>query len=194
MNIRFGRAWSLPTFIQRLSARERLLVASLGAIALVLLPLKALDWEQTGSTELTVAQVHLAGAQQAARGGQTLAFSKQILAQRRAIHSWAWMVPSRAVGRVLLENQIATLALQSGMTAPDVKTSDIVSTVGGLDFIRLDVSAPFDWLTLSKFLTALSDTKKGFLIDAISSSTDTSPKVRLVLRVPITVLDKATEK
>ena len=194
LNMAFARNWSLPPAIQRLSGRERLLIGSLGMIALILLPLKAYDWQQTAAADVAGAQVDLAGAQQAARGGQGLQVVNQLSKQNRDIRAWSWIAPSRPVARVMLENSLATLGLKVGMPSIEVKSSDLIETVGGVDFVRLDVTAPFDWATTTKFLAELSKTNKGFILDSIAVPEETPPKAQMVLRLPIAAPKPAPPK
>jgi hypothetical protein len=188
-----SRALALVPAIQRLSPRERLLIGSLGAIALVLIPLKAYDWQQSGSTEAQEAQLDLESARQAAQNGVALAINRQLAIQRKQVRNWAWTAPSLPIGRVLLENQVATLALQAGLKGLDVKSADTVENVGGLNFVELDVSAVFDWITLAKFLDGVGAMNKGVIISSISEPDDAPPKVQVVLRLPL-VLTPGAER
>jgi hypothetical protein len=182
-----GSGWVLPPFIQNLNNRERLLIAALGLVGLILLPIKVYDWQQTTAATVAEEQSDLAGAKQMARSTTGLGFPSLLAENRLAIRSWSWMGPSPAVGRVLIESQISDMALKAGMTHVEVKSADLIQSIGGVDFVRLDIAGPFDWLTLYKFMAALANSKKGFVIDSIAASDETPSRLHLLLSVPLLV-------
>jgi hypothetical protein len=189
MNLKIQSAGNLalPTFIQNLNNRERLLIATLGLIGLILLPMKVYDWQQTAAATVAEEQSNLASARQMARSSTGLGFPALLAEKRSIIRSWTWIGPSPAVGRVLIESQISEMALKAGMTRVEVKSADSIRSVSGVDFVRLDITAPFDWMTLYKFITALVNSRKGFVIDSIAASDETPSRLHLILSVPLMI-------
>ena len=71
------------------------------------------------------------------------------------------------------------------MKNPEVKSQDTVDSLGGLDFVPIEISAPLDWIPITKFLAAVGSTGKGVVVDAVSVPDENPPKVRIGLRLPL---------
>ncbi len=186
---------TIKAFIEKLSAyqsglsqRERLLVLGLGSVALTLAPLSAYSLAQTAQD--TVNQARLAVSEQAAiQNTATPAQARAVQASAAQVAGWGWKAASPSVGRVLVEQQINTLAMASGMTAIDLTADEKLTAVGPLAFARIQVNADFNWTTLSAFLRALTKTNKAILVRSIAVNGEVPLKVQLVLDAAITLDD-----
>jgi hypothetical protein len=183
-----GRVQLVATrWVLRLTARERLLVGAMVLVASILAPLKAVDMAQTAEARLVDAQTRLETARQSA-GGESIAVNRRIDKELQDVQHWSWSTPSLTVAQVMLEQEMSVMAAQAHMAGVGITSADAVETVGPLHFVRLDVSASFDWLTLTAFLRALSRTHKGFVLSAASVEGDSPSKIRLLLDIPINVI------
>lgn len=130
-----------------------------------------------------------------ARSGSTGALAKQVKTQTDDVRAWAWAAETPAIGRVIMEDQLAGLALRAGLGGATVKASDKPELIGGMNFIDVSVEAPFSWSGLSGFLTGLEGLNKGFVINSVSVSDDVAPKLRIMVRMPLaTTAPAATTK
>jgi hypothetical protein len=181
----FTQKWALPAFVQRLSGRERLLIGSLAMVGLVLLPLKAYDWQQTAAANFAGDQADLLSARQIARGEATTKLLSDLRARRREVLSWSWAAPTPTIGRVLAENEISTLALKAGMTTVETVSINGAQYFGGVELVKVELNATFDWKSMSEFFSELSALNKGFVLESIAVSEGTPKKLRIVLRLPL---------
>jgi hypothetical protein len=142
---------------------------------------------QTAEARLVDAQTRLETARQSA-GGESIAVNRRIDKELQDVQHWSWSTPSLTVAQVMLEQEMSVMAAQAHMAGVSITSADAVETVGPLHFVRLDVSASFDWLTLTAFLRALSRTHKGFVLATASVEGDSPSKIRLLLDIPINVI------
>ena len=178
----------LSAYQSGLSQRERLLVLSLGFIALTLAPLSAHGLAQ--GAQDTVSQARLTLSEQSAiQNATSPAHARAVQASAAQIASWGWKAPSASVGRVLVEQQINTLAMAAGMTSIDLTADEKLTKVGPLAFARIQVNADFNWTTLSAFLRALTKTDKAILVRSIAVNGEMPLKVQLVFDAAITLDD-----
>lgn len=160
-------------------------------IALALVPIKAFDLSQSAFGRLTDAQSQLETARQNS-GQASSAFDRRIDTQFKAVERWSWTAPSVPVAQVMLQQQLVTLAAQAKMTDIEVKASDDSAAVGPVRFLRLELSAKFDWLTLSDFLRRVADGGKGFVLVSVATEGDAPlAKVRVVFDMPVTIKPQA---
>ena len=170
---------------QRLSARERLLVMLALMAALIMAPLKAYDWADHAQEGYLQAALDLAAARQSTASGHN-GLAGQLADTRSEIRGWSWMAPSASVGQVILQDEIAKLAKGAGMTEVDVRAIPGMDRVGGVDFVKVELTAAFSWPTLTHFLSDLAAPQKGFMVETMTIQGDAPARVRMVLRLPLT--------
>lgn len=173
--------------VARMKPRERKLVVGLGLVALVIAPIKAFDMAQTALERNLQARSELEAARQLAKGARGGGVQGQIAKQQQEIRSWSWQAASPAIGRVIIQDQIATLAAEAGMREPDIRSAEKIEQVGDVSLVRIDVAAPFTWASYTAFLASLNRIQKGFLIDSMVLEDDDQPRIKITLKLPMVV-------
>lgn len=171
--------------VARLTSRERLMALGLGAVALVLAPLQTYAWSQDAFTDYVAAHGELEAAQQAQFRSRTGSAISRVNTQIERIRAWSWRAPSAEIGRVMLEDQILTLATKAGLSGVSVKSSTDLIRIGDLNLTRVEMDAKLDWPRLNAFLAALHDTGKGVVVDTFQTTEDNPPQVQLVMALPL---------
>jgi hypothetical protein len=171
-------------WIARLSPRERLLLGSMALIALVLAPIKAFDLSQNATGRLADAQSRLETAK-VGSGRSSVMFERRVVAQGKEVQRWSWPEPSIPIAQVVLQQQLTTLAVEAKLQDLEVKATDEVPIAGGVRFVRMDVSARFDWLALTDFLKRVANLGKGVVLTSIATEGEGTVKVRMLLDLPV---------
>jgi hypothetical protein len=178
---------SLRSAVTKLSAywvgltqRERILVIGLALIALALAPMSAWELAQRGRETTEQSRLELVDQtlRQHSVSRATLLEAQNTVAQTRG---WGWKAKSPSVGLVLVEQQINSLAMRAGLTSIDIATNKRLTQLGALKFVRLQVNADFDWITLTQFLSLLGKTDKAIMVRSVSVTGDMPAKVQLVI-------------
>lgn len=183
-----GAFTGLQAGIARMKPRERLM---LGGMVLLMLGGGAY-YAYTLVVDAKSADAQAQADLQTARSGSTGALAKQVKIQTDDVRSWTWVAETPAIGRVIMEDQLAGLALRAGMGGATVKASDKPELIGGVNFIDVSVEAPFSWSGLSGFLSGLEGLGKGFVVNSVSVSDDVAPKLRIVVRMPLATTPPST--
>ena len=177
---------ALGAQIAKVSPRERRLLSILALAGALALPVKAFDYYQTAQTRKIDARAALNTELQAARAARADGVGGQLARQRQEIRAWSWQASSAPVGRVLAQDRIAAIAADAGMTADtEIKAADKIEHVGGLDLVRVDIDAPFTWAGLSGLLAGLSETGKGFMVEALTIQDAPKPRLKMTLKLPM---------
>jgi len=194
-----GGAWTMQTLLeswrrggmvlQRLSPRERTLLTGLALVALAFVPLRAAEWSQAAFARLAAATAERESARLAKPGPGGSWLERQVAEERRRVAAWSWAVPSTAVGPLMLEERLAGLAERAGLADVRTEAAPEVETVGGAPLARIEVQARFDGAALDRFVQALGETGKGFLIEQLSVEEQEAgaPRLRMTLRLPLAV-------
>jgi hypothetical protein len=178
---------TLDAQLAKLSANERRLLMILS----LLIPVGALyfaySFQQSAQQDHNDAQARFAEAQLAARRTTGSSLASDIEKSRAQVREWSWEGSTVAVAQVRAQSQIAELAANSGLANAEVKTSDHFEPAGEVTLAPIDITAPFSWPALSEFMSALTATGKGFVLEQVQLTTDRDPKVRISLKAPLTV-------
>lgn len=174
--------------VARMKPRERKLVIGLGLVALVIAPIKAFDMAQTALERNLQARGELDAARQTAKGARGGGVQAQLERQRQEIRGWSWQAASPAIGRVIIQDQIAGLAAEAGMREPDIRSAERIEQIGEVSLVRVDVAAPFTWASYTAFLASLNRIQKGFLIDSMVLEDDDQPRIKITLKLPMVVV------
>jgi hypothetical protein len=177
---------ALSAQLARISPRERRLLAVLALAAVVAAPVKAFDLYQNAQARNLAARDELSQQLLAARSLRAGGAGGQAARQRQEIRAWSWEAPSPAIGRVIAQDRIAAIAAGAGIADVEVKAADKIERAGGVDLIKVDVDAPFTWTGLSKLLSGLSETKKGFLVEGLTIQDAAKPRLKMTLKLPTT--------
>jgi hypothetical protein len=114
----------------RINARERKLLAGLALAALVVAPIKTLDWAQAAGERQAQAQQSLDTALLVARNARGGGVQGQLAQQRKDINSWSWQASSAPIGRVVAQDQITAIAAKAGMIGAEIKPADKIDKIG----------------------------------------------------------------
>jgi hypothetical protein len=173
----------------KVSPRERRLLGVLALAIAVALPVKAFDYYQTAQARKLTARAELNTELQAARSVRADGVGGQLARQRQEIRAWSWQATSAPVGRVLAQDRIAAIAAHAGMaTDTQIKAADKIERIGGVDLVRVDIDAPFTWAGLSGLLVGLSETGKGFMVEALTIQDAPKPRLKMTLKLPMTAV------
>ncbi len=184
-----GKPTQLSEAFARIKPRERLLLGVLLLIALIFAPLRVLEMRTAALDENRAAHETLAAAKQAARraGGSGLAASLE--RTRDEVRDWSYSAPSPAVGQVMAQNELSEIAAAAGLAGAQVSATGKPVDAGAVTLVGVEVEAPFSWSGLSGFLAGLSESGKGFVLESIRMTEDKTPKLELVLRLPVTLAE-----
>jgi len=174
-------SFSLSGFAARLSVRERRLLALLALVALVVAPVVAVSRMQDAKSRNIEAQAALEQAQGGGRGGLTA----DLVRSRQQIRAWSWQAATPEIGRVIVQDSIRRIAAEAGMSEVDLRSSDRIETAGEVSFVRVDLSANFDWKSFTAFLSGLGAYGKGFMVESMNVQDNDKPKLRMTLKMPV---------
>lgn len=169
----------------RITPRERRLLTILGLIALVVAPILTFTWAQDAQERNLAAREQVDQERQVQRSLSSSGVGGQAARQMAEIKVWSWPASTAQVGKVLAQDRIAAIAAHAGLTGAEIKASDKIEHVGGVDLVRIDIDAPFTWAGLSGLLTGLAETHKGFLVDAMTIDAGAKPLFKMTLKLPI---------
>jgi hypothetical protein len=172
--------------VGRIKPSERRLLGLLVLAALIILPLKAFSLVEAAQNRNDEAQTALAAVHQVLWRGQG-GVAGRVAGETAQVKAWSWQADSADIGKVLIQNDIATLANKAGMADVDVKVDDKLQSAGQVKLVSLEMTAPFSWPALSGFLTALDATGKGFILDQAQLPDDDKPRLKLLLRAPLLI-------
>jgi hypothetical protein len=178
----------------RLSRRERLLAGALCVAAVVFAPVRAWDWYAAEAAELAEARADLQSARQLQDVRSEQRAADLVVKRLQSIRALAWRSSSFWIGGVLIEQQLATIAQQAGITPADVKSADAPEVVGGLECVRIEISGPFTWAGFSGLLKGLSRLDKLVLLDTVTVDDTQRPNLRLVVLAPIAYGETAVRR
>lgn len=167
----------------RVNPRERKLLTLLVFAALIVLLVETFGWMQAASARKLAAQTDLNQALQTLRQARGGAAGAQI----DEVKDWSWLATSAPVGRVIVQDRLGSLADAAGLVGVEIKSVDKIEHIGNLDFVRLDVSAPFAWPSFVAFLQGLASTNKGFVVDSLIIQDGDKAQMKMVLKMPILV-------
>jgi hypothetical protein len=189
----FDQSDSLKAVISRaggfwagLTRRERLLLGGLAIVALMLAPISAFNLAQGARETLGLRQIDLI-EQSSGRVGTSAAQQRAAKDASTLVAGWGWRAASPAVARVLLEQQIKTLAMTAGLTSIDITVDQSVQKKGPVGLMRAQVNADFSWPTFTDFLRALAKTEKAVMLRSVSVTGDMPVKVQIVLDAVVTL-------
>lgn len=186
-----GLSTQIAGAVARVSPRERRLLAGLCLVVLVLAPLKAFDMRSNAVEENEAAHEQLAAATANARRASGQGLSAQLQKTREEVADWSWPAPSPAVGQVIAQDALAGMAASGGLAGAEVRALGRPDPVGAATMVGVEVTAPFSWSGLSGFLSGLSASGKGFVLESVTKTDDKEPKVRIHLRLPIVIEEPA---
>ncbi len=179
--------FDVVAYLGRLSTRERYLILGAAFVALTLAPLKAYDWDQAALAAYQGARADLDSQNEVLARSHTGYLRKQLESEYAAIDRWAWPAPSLAIGRVMIEEQVSNAAEHAGLMNALIKSNEVTQHAGDVDFISVDVSAPFTWTGVDQFLHALSAKGRAFQLQSISLELGNISVVKLTIRAAIRV-------
>jgi hypothetical protein len=181
-----GFSSALGAQFAKVSPRERRLLAVLALAAALAAPVKAFDYYQTAQSRQVEARAALNTELQAAKAARADGVGGQLARQRQEIRAWSWQASSAPVGRVLAQDRVAAIAARAGLTADtEIKAADKIDHIGGMDLVRVDIDAPFTWAGLSGLLAGLSETGKGFMVEALTIQDAPKPRLKMTLKLPM---------
>ncbi len=185
----FGLTTSIAEAFGKVSVRERRLLAGLALLALILAPMKAFEMraEALAANEAAHAELQLAKTNARRASGQGVA--AQLQKTRDEIREWSWAAPSVAVGQVMAQNEMSSLAASGGLAGAEVRASGRPEPAGSVTLVGVEVTAPFSWSGLSGFLSGLSSSGKGFILESVSKTEDKEPKVKILVRLPVVLAE-----
>lgn len=168
-----------------MTGRERRLARFALCIMLGGAALAARDARDLASRRLVEAEA-AAGAREAIPQAKAQGRLAQDLALAEAeVRAWTWEAPSPQVGRVSLERRLATMADAAGLRDVQVEGRPEVETLGGVMFVRLDITAEFDWQAVARLFSALDEANKGYLVDRFARTGADPEGLALSLRMPV---------
>lgn len=189
----FGRVHDqVIVAVTRLTPRERMLIGAMAVVGMVLAPMWAFDRAQTALAHYSELQSQK-DAQTSRAPSTSSALTKRVDDQYRAMDRWAWAAPSVEVGQVMLQQSLSVMALEAGLKGVEVHSANGVKTVGRLQFVRVDLTAQFEWPAFTQFLQRLDQSGKGFQIHAIAVEKDRLSQLRLSIDFPLVVRGMASE-
>ena len=187
-----GLSTQITGAFARVNPRERKLLAALGLIVLVMAPLKAFDMRAGAVAENEAAQAQLAQVMVNAKRASGQGLSTQLAKTREEVADWSWPAPSPAVGQVIAQDALMQMAASGGLAGAEVRALGRPQTAGAATMVGVEVTAPFSWTGLSGFLSGLSASGKGFVLESVTKTDDKEPKVRIHVRLPIVIEEPAT--
>jgi hypothetical protein len=85
----------------------------------------------------------------------------------------------------MAQNELSGLAAGGGLTGAEVSPAGRPEPAGAVTMVGVEVTAPFSWSGVSGFLSGLSSSGKGFVLDSVTKTDDKDPKVKIVVRLPV---------
>lgn len=175
----------------RLKPNERKLLAGMALVALALGPIKAAGMMQDASARNTEVQAELEKVKLAAQRGQG-GVGGQVADLRSEVRSWSWQAETLDVGKVLIQDRIADMADQAGLTEVEVKLIGDATKAGDVQLVPMELTANFSWSGLSSFLTAMDGGGKGFVLDGVTMPDSDKPRLKVNLRAPLVLSQPIT--
>ena len=161
------------------------LILGAAFVALTLAPLKAYDWDQAALVAYQNAWSDLNSQNEVMARSHTGYIRNKLDSEYAAIDRWAWPAPSLTIGRVMVEEQVSNAADRAGLLNAQIKSTDVSQHVGNVDFVSVDVSAPFTWTALDQFLHSLAAKGGAFQLQSIALELGNIPVVKLTIRAAI---------
>lgn len=184
-----GLNTSIAEAFGKVSVRERRLLAVVGLLVLVLAPIKAFDMRAQALAANEAAHADLALAKATARRASGQGVAAQLQKTRDEIREWSWEAPSVPVGQVMAQREMTDLAARGGLSGAEVKAAGRPEPAGAATLVGVEVSAPFNWSGLSGFLSGLSSSGKGFILESVSKTDDKEPRLKIVVRLPVVLAE-----
>lgn len=179
---------SLDAQVAKLSANERRLLLILTLIATGGLFYLAFSFQLSARHDHTEAQTRFSEAEQAAGRATSGALASDLARGKAQVREWTWQGSTVEVAQVRAQSQIAEIAANTGLANAEIKTSDHFETAGDVTLAPFEIQAPFSWPALSGFMSGLTATGKGFVVEQVQLTTDRDMKVRISLKAPLTVI------
>ncbi|HET9159600.1 MAG TPA: GspMb/PilO family protein [Caulobacteraceae bacterium] len=177
---------ALSAQLARISPRERMLLGVLALVAVVVAPVMAFDFYQKAETRNVAAREDLSRQMLVLKSVGAAGAGGQAARQREEVRAWSWEAPSAPIARVLAQDRIAAIVASAGITDAEIRGLDKIETAGGVELVKVDIDVPFTWGNLSKLLSGLSETKKGFLVEAMTIQDAAKPRLKMTLKLPTT--------
>jgi hypothetical protein len=90
---------------------------------------------------------------------------------------------------VIAQDEVADIAASGGLAGAEVKAAGRPAAAGAVTMVGVEVTAPFSWSGLSGFLSGLSSSGKGFILQSVAMTEDKDPKVKLLVLLPIVIVE-----
>lgn len=165
----------------RTSPSERRLLALLGVAILAAGPVFASNMMQEASVRRDEVQAELDRMRQVAKRSQAGA-GGELAAARNDVRDWSWQAESIEVGKVLVQDRVTDLAKKAGLANLEVRLAEKTEPAGDVQLVGLDVLADFSWAGFSKFVAAMDETGKGFIIDGVQMTDADKSRLKVSMR------------
>lgn len=171
----------------RTTARERLLLAGLAVGAAVAAPVAAQGWAAVQAGREAESAGRLQQLRAAADGGRLRDAQARLDALEARARGWSASAPSFAVARVQAEQDAAVAAAQAGLTGLEVRAAETPDVVGGVGFVRVELSGGgFAWRRLGELTRRLAALRPGVVVErAATEGEGADARLRLVLLAPV---------
>jgi len=179
---------SLDAQVAKLSVNERRLLLVLTLVATAGLAYLAFSFQLAARNDHTEAQNRFSEAEQAAGRATSGALASDLARGKAEVREWTWQGSTIEVAQVRAQSQIAEIAANTGLANAEIKTSDKFETAGDVTLAPFEIQAPFSWPALAGFMSGLTATGKGFVVEQVQLTTDRDMKVRISLKAPLTVI------
>ncbi len=172
---------------RRATPRERALLAVLAIGAAVAAPVAAQGWASGQAAREAESAASLQQLRAAADGGRLRGAQARLEALEARARAWSAPAPSFAVARVQAEQDAAVAAAQAGLTALEVRAAETPDAVGGVTFVRVELSGGgFAWRRLADLTRRLAAARPGLVVErAATEGEGPDSRLRLVLLAPV---------
>jgi len=170
-----------------LAARERGLLGLLGLVALSLTVVMAADWSGRQRETNALARAELDARQEAAlRGARRPDMAEA--ARLRAISEQAFTGEDIWMARVAVEQHLATLAAEAGVTEPRIRIAEDAEGDAAAPVLKAEISAPYDGAAIVRLLQRLASDRRAGFVDAVSADRGESAEFRIALPFPVRIV------
>ena len=172
---------------RRTTPRERLLLTGLALAAAAAAPVAAQGWAAAQVSREAESAARLQQLRATADAGRLRGAQARLEVLEARVRAWSAPAPSFAVARVQAEQDVAVAASQAGLTALEVRAAETPDVIGGIAFVRVELSGGgFAWRRLAELTRRLAAVRAGMVVERAATEGDgADARLRLVLLAPV---------